>query len=214
VKYPGQERGIVDDRAARIVDVVPTIADVLGIDLPWGLDGSSLLGPPPPRRTVDVLREDGAHIRATVDAVARENDALVRRNAALFGEGHDSLYAIGGHRELLRTKVDDSWPDSASVRVTIDDASALSNVHTSSPSLPAHVSGVVEEGRVGPGTELAIAVNGRIRAVTRCVQDGGGQRFGALVPEDAFRDAVNVVDVFAIEEQADEVRLIRVGGTR
>jgi hypothetical protein len=214
VKYPKQERGVVDDRAARTVDIVPTIADVLGVDLPWHLDGSSLLGPPRQGRVVDVLREDGVHVRASVEEVARQNAALVRRNAALLGEGHDSLYAIGRHTELLGTKVADSWPDSASVRVEIDDPSALSNVRTSSPSVPAHVSGVVQGGRLDPETELAVVVNGRIRALTRCVQDGGGQRFGALVPDEVFRDGGNVVEVFAIEGQGSTPRLVRLGGSR
>jgi hypothetical protein len=42
VKEPGQRRGRVDRRAARTVDIVPTIGDVLGAD--WG--GRSLLGRP------------------------------------------------------------------------------------------------------------------------------------------------------------------------
>jgi phosphoglycerol transferase MdoB-like AlkP superfamily enzyme len=35
VKYPGQQTGGEDDRDARTVDIVPTIADVLGVKIPW-----------------------------------------------------------------------------------------------------------------------------------------------------------------------------------
>ena len=45
VKYPGQTAGTIDDRPARSLDVLPTIADVLGIRIPWAVDGRSLLKP-------------------------------------------------------------------------------------------------------------------------------------------------------------------------
>ena len=46
VHTPGQERGVVDDRNALIPDIFPTIADALGIAVPDGTQGQSLLGPP------------------------------------------------------------------------------------------------------------------------------------------------------------------------
>ncbi|MFS8586527.1 MAG: sulfatase-like hydrolase/transferase, partial [Acidimicrobiia bacterium] len=39
VKAPGQTAGAVDDANVRSIDVVPTIASILGIDLPWEVDG-------------------------------------------------------------------------------------------------------------------------------------------------------------------------------
>ncbi len=42
VKLPGQRRGRLDDRAALTVDVVPTIAEELGLDFTPGADGRSL----------------------------------------------------------------------------------------------------------------------------------------------------------------------------
>jgi hypothetical protein len=45
VKYPGQSRGKVDDRPAQSIDVLPTVAQVLGTKVPWKIDGTSLLGP-------------------------------------------------------------------------------------------------------------------------------------------------------------------------
>jgi hypothetical protein len=45
VKYPGQATGKVDDRPAQSIDIVPTVAQVLGTKVPWKIDGTSLLGP-------------------------------------------------------------------------------------------------------------------------------------------------------------------------
>ena len=44
VKGPGLEPGTVDDRNAMIIDVLPTIADLLGEPIPWDVDGLSLAG--------------------------------------------------------------------------------------------------------------------------------------------------------------------------
>ena len=46
VKAPGQTEGVVDDRNALNIDVVPTIADLLDIEIPWEVDGRSLAGEP------------------------------------------------------------------------------------------------------------------------------------------------------------------------
>ena len=51
VKFPGEAVGKVDDRPAHSTDILPTIADELGVDVPWKMDGRSLLGTP---------REDGS----------------------------------------------------------------------------------------------------------------------------------------------------------
>lgn len=45
VKAPGQSDGEVSDANIETVDIVPTIADVLDIDMPWPVDGHSALDP-------------------------------------------------------------------------------------------------------------------------------------------------------------------------
>ena len=52
MKFPGQAAGKVDRRDAQITDVLPTIADSLGVHLPadWKFEGHSLLASPSPRR--------------------------------------------------------------------------------------------------------------------------------------------------------------------
>ena len=47
IKAPGQAEGVVSDAPIEAVDVLPTLADILGIDVPWPMDGSSALDRPP-----------------------------------------------------------------------------------------------------------------------------------------------------------------------
>ena len=43
VKVPHQRMSVVSDRNVEIIDVLPTIADILGAELPWVIDGRSVL---------------------------------------------------------------------------------------------------------------------------------------------------------------------------
>jgi hypothetical protein len=210
VKYPGQQHGVVDRRAARTIDILPTIADVLGTPLPWRVDGASLRDAPVRREQVVVGEDSGTSVRGSLRSVERQAAEDVRRSAALFGEGNDSLFRIGAHRQLLGQRVG-SARASETVRVRIEDPAKLTHVRKSSGFVPAHISGAVEEGRIADETELAIAVNGRVEALTQCFLGWGEQRFQALVPESALRDGRNRVDVYAVE--AGGSRLVHLGGT-
>ena len=47
-EVPGGGDGTVDDHPANSTDILPTIADELQVDVPWKVDGRSLLGEPVP----------------------------------------------------------------------------------------------------------------------------------------------------------------------
>jgi hypothetical protein len=210
VKYPGQSRGAVDARAARSVDLLPTIADVLGVRVPWPMDGVSLRAAPPNRDEAVLHLKSRAVLRVPLNVVRAQRDATVRRNTALFGEGLDSLYEIGANRELLGKRVGSGWTVSDSVRVRLRDGDHLLDVRKSSSFVPTRVRGVVTDGTIAPSTELAIAVNGRIQALTRCYE----RDFQALVPEAALREGTNRVDVFAVEPGATGPVLTWLGSSR
>ena len=212
VKFPAQARGSVDHRAARTTDVLPTVVDVLGLRIRRRVDGASLLELPPPHRgAVNVLTRTGVTFEASAKTIIDQRNATARRNASWLGEGRDSLYRIGAAKELLGLRVRDTGPSSPIIRVHIEGGDQLRNVRLSSAFLPVHLSGVVQRGEVRHGTVLAVSVNGRIQAVTRCFQDGGTQRFHALVPETALVEGANRVDVFAIEFRSPEDRLVWLG---
>jgi hypothetical protein len=61
--------------------------------------------------------------------------------------------------------------------------------------------------------DLAIAVNGRIAAVTRTFEENGATRFAAMVPESALRQGHNDVSVFAVLAGASGARLEELRGS-
>ena len=212
VKYPGQKKGREDRRGAQTIDVLPTVADVLGIGLPWSVDGRSLRSSPVNRP----VRVDGreAVVVASHDEVSAEVLRVARRNAAYFGTGADSLYRFGPRRDLLQREVatipHGVAPDAV---VRFVRASEFSNVRKSSGYVPAHVVGRLQWDPLRPRERLAIAVNGRIAAVTTPFRTGARTLFSTMIDEAVLRDGSNDLQVFVVRGAVRAPRLVLLGGT-
>jgi len=203
VKYPGERRGRISDKSAESVDLVPTIADVLGVRLPYQVDGISLRSPRQHEEVV-VRAPQGDAATGSAVRVHRAKYATLGRQLELFGSGSWAhVYSMGPNRELIGRTVPASTPRSA-VSVTIDGENLFRDVDLGSPLSPGHVSGSVSRGPL----DLAVAVNGRVAAVTRTFDVDGDQHFGAFVPDKAFRQGANQVDVYAVRDR----RLERLDG--
>jgi hypothetical protein len=185
LKAPGQRRGAVVDAQVGIVDVLPTIADALGIELPWKVDGRSALGRTRPAPTPDLERQLAA--------------GLARKNR-LFGHG---LYRIGPYPQLIGQRVTDLRPLVATgLGAELTDPGPLS---------PVHIVGTLKGTEQRAGVDVAVAVNGRIAALGRTFMFRGQPRFEAIVPEAAFRPGRNDVHVYVVSAQGDDLRLLIAG---
>ena len=213
IKYPGQQRGRIEDGAARTVDVVPTIADQLRARLPWKAHGRSLLrGSLPSDRVVRVSSTTtGGAVSLSFEAFKRERRSALRRMIRLFGSNDfgRGLYATGPASDLLDSSIAAAAvADSPDARVELDAAEAYGRVRPDARVLPALVSGRII-GDVAERAPLAIALNGRVRAVTTSFAHEGELRFAAMVAPQSFRDGPNTIDVFTIEGPPGARRLDR-----
>jgi hypothetical protein len=84
-----------------------------------------------------------------------------------------------------------------SARAEIDDLPLLAHVDPAAPLIPALAAGAIH-GTMRPGTTLALALNGRIRAVTEAYEEDGRLRFSALLPPAAFRRGANRLAIYAV----------------
>jgi hypothetical protein len=201
VKKPEQQQEAIDDRSALTIDIVPTIADLLGVRVPWKLDGRSLLArnrPFPSKiiigsRTGGTVEAPWAHVRAGLEAT-------IARKIRLFGSGNESLFASARHRGLLGAEVNTLIAlQTQGIRARIVQPSSTSFDPRSSYA-PSRVSGTVTGLPTGRVLDLAIAVNGRIATITRTFREGGVTRFSTFVPDSAFRAGVNNIAVLAIRD--------------
>jgi Sulfatase len=205
VKLPGQSHGKVDEAAARTVDVVPTIADAIGADIPWEVDGESLLSGDLPDRPIEMENLRGGGVELTQaeygDVLA---DALARR-VELLGDGKTSLYAIGPNSELRGRPVNDLLGEEAAADARIVDGVAVRNYDPASPITPARIAGDLDGIEVGE--RLAIALNGRVVATTFSYSGDHGTEFAAMIPPRLIEIGDNEVAVLAIEGDRGDLTL-------
>jgi hypothetical protein len=168
VKPPHQRRGRVVHRPARTIDIMPTIAGVLGTRIPWPVDGQNLLSTSRPERNVVLIKDHGRRFVVPAPALEAKREAALRRQLALFGsnEPASTLYAIGPDRSLLSRKL-----GAHGARANLDGIDFSTD--------PVQVSGNVD-----PAVKnVVVVVGGKVVAV---VPTANGQ-FWALVPAVALR---------------------------
>jgi hypothetical protein len=218
IKLPGQVTGKVDDRPARTLDILPTIADVVGITSPWKMQGRSLLGRP--RRNgpvrvmhwkIDALEPDGAFNIVDTDAGFRR--VLAARASDATGDPRLRLYRVGPFRDLVGRRLDTiERAAGAGPTIAMTDPARFDNVNPAAPVAPwLVVNGTVT--RTAGGTPLAVSVNGVIAAVTQSVKTPGAlSPWWASLPPQLFVPGHNDVEVFEIAGTASAPTLRKAPG--
>ncbi|MBW2414574.1 MAG: sulfatase-like hydrolase/transferase, partial [Deltaproteobacteria bacterium] len=227
VKLPGQEEGVVDDRNAETIDILPTIADALGMALPWRVDGQSLLQPDRGERR---LKRVSPARRSGLDSATVEledwrlllEESLARK-LRLTGAGPmQTLFRTGPRGELfghgvaeLREGLDVGGQRVQIVpgvagRVEIDQRRLLDRVDLGSFFIPAYLTGKFHPAEdTGVSHELVVAVNGVVAGTTYARKGDAAAGFALMLPESAFEDGENRIDVFVASAVAlDEVHLV------
>jgi hypothetical protein len=220
VKLPGQERGRVNRSIVETTDILPTIADVLDIDLPEQTDGKSAFSRAVARRDeVKMLPRDFSDwMRFDGDEFAARKQALIDRKVALFGlgiDGPDRIYRVGPNQELVGQRVSALDVTGASAaKVALTDPGAYDDVDVKGAALPTWVTGEVTGG-AGDQRDVAIAVNGVVRAVSNTFElaNGSDELIAALIPPSSLRDGANSVEVYEVDGGAGALTLAPMGGS-
>jgi sulfatase-like protein len=192
IKSPGQTAGRVDDRNWEQVDLLPTLANMVGITVPWRTDGFSQTGAPARQRTQKYWYgipgnrqvQDGPPAFQTV--LHGVTDTLVRGSQ----EGQRGLYRYGATADWIYKspqEVGQVAPAAPGLRAKIDNwDDAFKTIDPASGTVPAFVYGRMESGPPPPGAKLAVAINGQIGGVNSFFYDAPGgkaDKFAAVVPD-------------------------------
>jgi hypothetical protein len=191
IKYPGQTDGEISNLHTRTVDIVPTTAEVLGIELGYKTDGAPISG-----------AGYGGRIRISngLNKVAsepfrkfrRERRRVLRRAARQLG-AETGLFQLGPRSELLGRRA----PPGGAGNVTVDDRLDLESVRLGhGRKVPAFVNGTIDHRQAG--RLVAIGINGRIVATCRAFHFKGSTRWGAVVPPSALHPGRNSVGVYLV----------------
>lgn len=205
IKAPGQRRGVVSDRNVQSVDVMPTLASILGVPLTWKADGIDAGSSVDPGDT-KLLHHTGATKSMELDAsfLATERDRAVARKASLFGEDEGWRAPAPGSRALLGRRVADLEVRDGEVRALVDSPQRFRQVALDAPDLPITISGRLRDrnGRSASG-DLAIAVGDRIVALTRTFHPDDAPRdsWRAFIDPASLRPGRNTVEVFVVSPE-------------
>jgi hypothetical protein len=198
VKTPGQRAGKVDTRNEQQVDLLPTIADVLDVDLPWQVDGRSVLGEPRQGEAKTWFDEPGKP--KTIDGARW----LPKTRTGVAGEitdatTPDGLFAVGlakpfYGKPVASITVGAPSPVRAKVGVPTD-------LRTGSGVVPAMLWGDLDRAVASSSTWLVVSVNGTVAGGVVALPglDDGKWRFYGVVNDGYFHEGQNDVRFYTVD---------------
>jgi hypothetical protein len=189
VKAPHERTGRIDDRNAQSIDVLPTIADIIGARLPWKVDGRSLVGPPRRSATKYLVPYEENRLptdasgRIVIDGQKGLRDVLARAPGT---RGHDTFafFRGGPHGDVVGTAVAD-LPSGAPAEgnATLDPGALV--VRGGTAPIPIIVRADVD---APADTVVALIVNGTVVGTYRPT---GDHKARFVVPEAVLRPGRN-----------------------
>lgn len=196
IKAPGQAAGRVVDRPTCTTEIVPEMARILGIDLPWEAATCD-------HDTVSLDNGTGPMITGSfAETIAQRQVYVDRIGRLLGGDGADwdRAFQWGRHKELIGRPVA-SLPDAGqgeSIEVTPEtSAPAVSEFDPDVQMNPV----LRQRGTItglGDGVPLAVSVGGRIAAVGLTYPDRGNTMYSILLPQSSLRRGLNEIGLFEV----------------
>lgn len=198
IKSPGQMKPEVTDERTCATDILPMIADELGIEYPWDEADCD------PEEVKVLNSPNGEGSSTPEEMLEQRREHLIERIQRVFGTGGGwgPVYRFGPHKELIGKRVKNLRVEPlARWRALPDERNAVKNYDPSLPTLR----GLLQRGltkRFGEDRVLAVAVDGVIEAVGWTFKDGSGRGpgYSILLPPDSLRAGFNRVDIYMLED--------------
>lgn len=203
-KLPFQNEAHVTDHNVETIDILPTLADALGLPLPFPVDGHSALNTHlPARETKRALRADTGEVMQFEPNMAAKYKRLSWQ-LDMFGHGSDDVFTHGPLQHLVGTPLANlPIQKDSNVSLVIDNTASYKKVNTGHRKIPARVTGQVEPPSLERPAYIAIGVNGLVRAITKTHSKQQGKiRFTAMLPASALKDGENVVEAILLPAES------------
>ena len=230
IKVPDQAQGTVNDRLVETIDILPSVASVLDLKIPWKPDGVSVFTDQEPGRERHAMIPRNETFGKVIDP----EYLSLKRKFELFGARNlDDLYLIGPNAEIVGRTV-----SSFSMVQSRETARFLRPKYRPGPPKTAKVQAYIEGSITNQfdnydveNTKIAIALNGTIVNTTRStsvpiselgkgrkvnghsqVEEDGNVHFLARIPLYRWHETANDVSVYVIKENqvGESVSLIQI----
>ena len=210
VKTPGQRSARPSDENAQSIDILPTVADAMGVRVPFKVDGRSLLGGD--NRRLDEPRTFYTAPDKTMTINGLEGFRRLKESTLThFARGSDPdlrMHQVGELGSLVGRRVAD-LPTGAPMgsTATFEERERFANVDLRA-AVPIFGYGTLSDPALR-GRQVAIAVNGTIGAVGPAFGFRDDVVFGGILPEKLFRDGSNDVTAYVVEAGAGTTPTLR-----
>ncbi|MBK8293976.1 MAG: sulfatase-like hydrolase/transferase [Solirubrobacterales bacterium] len=209
IKSPGQISGRLITRPTCTVEILPIIAKELETEMPWE---------PSPCNRSDVTVDNGTGplVSLPTSTVLEQRQTYVDRVASLFGPGTgwSNVLKVGPNQDLIGSPLKSlnvaSGEPKGAVLPDFDEAGQSNYVPGAALNSVLRQRGKISG--VEDGEPLAIAVNGKVRAVGRAYLDAGQMTYSILLPQNSVRAGPNDIRVFTVGRSAGEPLLSPLGG--
>ena len=221
IKAPGQTEGQANERNWEHVDLVPTLADMLGIKVPWEMDGVSQAGPEEPRTRTEKWFFSKPGQRQVFPGPENMAKALhgVTDELTKPDDGYKGWFQFGPHGDLVGKRVGQVGVEQASAgSAKVEKLADYAKVDPGSGQVPAQVAGQVSLAAGVPARPaLAVAVNGVVAGVSETFREertaegsqptGPPDKFSAMALDTLFKKGASRLEVFVIDDPGGRVRL-------
>jgi hypothetical protein len=216
IKSPNQSQPIVDDRAMRTIDVLPTIAEIIGARIPWRIDGkpaTAIRDADEPIRLYQFKNPiwDTPLVASGSDYLTFKrstNKAAISMTASNYaGDPAIRIYRVGEYGDLLSQEISTLAVIPASKKLEIFipglGVNALNGFNPYSPNLDqTWLEGY--SSNLGKSSTIAFAVNGRIAGLgfsSRFPNQKVGYYFAQLAPS-LINEGDNSLEAFEVTGSA------------
>jgi hypothetical protein len=214
IKRPGQRVPSVTDANWEHVDLVPTMADLMGLRVPWPMDGVSWANPaaakrprtqkwfypqPGERRVLDGPASQAVVLQGVTDRLLRPQD------------GYLGWFRTGRHADLVGRRVDDLPVADSGGAARVIGLDEYRHVDLARGTVPAQVAGQLTRTAAGmpPRPAVVVAVNGVIGGASETFASGDSRPswFTAMVPDSLMHPGDNKLQLFLLGSSDGHQRL-------
>jgi hypothetical protein len=205
IKYPGQRKPRISETHTRTIDIVPTIAQELGVKIPYRTDGRPI-SEDGKGGTVKMTTGLKTTLTEPLSKVLSQRRAMLANQARLLGAS-TGLFELGPRPDLLGRAVPSVSAAGSAGSATLDNPTLWADVgFAPDRKVPAFVAAKLDD--VPAQSVIAISVNGRVAATCRSFLFNGDTWAGAIVPPSTLRPGHNSIGLYLVSGD----RLAPLGG--
>lgn len=207
IKKPFQKEGRLLDWNVESIDILPTVAEILHVQIPWKVEGLAVSSSEPKSRLRKTVWNMHRKVQLEFDASSTKemNGAVVSRIQRL-GEGLPFVLPLDEKlQHWMNASTREIKNDLSGKKVIINDQDSFKNYDPSSQDIPLLVYGRIQfSGQKTEHLILGIATNGKICAITETFAISQSQEaFGSLIPETSLSKGQNQIQILTISQQGD-----------